>query len=690
MRRLILLLLLLNSGFAFGQTFTFFTFPPKTEVTTDPAVPENSVPPSISGVPTVDETLTCNPGTWTSEDAPTYAYQWTKDNVDIGGATSSTYLVDVTDDLHYIKCDVIATNSEGASAEVSSASVYIISTSDNSSITFNHVYSGSDRMMIYLPPGYHSNSDLYPVTIFYHGNGKRGSPSDTFKGIGTGNSSTTGFSGGLSNTQQIVHSTAYITDNGATVATGHFGTFTGTGVTGTYAYTDASNANYSVTFTTPPTTGHILRIYFTQSNMLDQGAPMYLNAGDEPECIYVIPQISRESGGFTTTEWAPVLDYLVDNGYRINTDRIYATGLSLGGDMCDRLLSDAESASGYDWAAMMDFSPGSTAWTPSFNNAAYTTATNKGKLTVKGTSDNASGNKLPSGMANGNASDREFPMQAYSYWGVGHSGSLWDTKGYNRKNRTDATGTAEFDYLEEHLFKYSLDDEEQAGLFVDYAETTLESEDYRLAKRQVDNLGAGVVKTALLADLVILKATIGNSVIVDFGSTTTSGNVNNITSASASTTLSNLVDDAGSNSGFTYTTVAATDASPAMVSDIGSLRVNGRQFGFELNTTKDGMRVDAAGTTGTLRFSGLDNGETYTIKIYVTNSNSAWTNRAEAEATVNGSTKYLYCDTQSLFYIKFIGQSPSSTNIDISLKQRLTSSTERLFYIQALEIIEEL
>ncbi len=50
----------------------------------------NNTPPSITGTPTMGQTLTALPGTWSQPDA-TFAYQWLRAASEIPGATSSTY-----------------------------------------------------------------------------------------------------------------------------------------------------------------------------------------------------------------------------------------------------------------------------------------------------------------------------------------------------------------------------------------------------------------------------------------------------------------------------------------------------------------------------------------------------------------------------------------------------------------------
>lgn len=83
------------------------------EVAADPPpVPENTDLPTISGTPQVDETLTCNPGTWTN--SPTgYTYQWEADGSAISGATSSTYAVTSSEAGKVLSCVVTASNTGG-------------------------------------------------------------------------------------------------------------------------------------------------------------------------------------------------------------------------------------------------------------------------------------------------------------------------------------------------------------------------------------------------------------------------------------------------------------------------------------------------------------------------------------------------------------------------------------------------
>lgn len=569
-----------------------------------------------------------------------------------------------------------------------------------SQITSNHVYSGSDKMLIYTPPALDS-SKKYPVVFFYHGGGERGVATTNTYSVGTGNGSQIVWSGNVNNTNRIIHSEFTVEVNSAPVATGRFGTITGTGITGTYAY-DNTSAAFSITFSTPVPNGQAIQFRYTQSNLLSQGPFRYANLGDEPANVFLVaPQISAPTGGFNTNDhWTAAINYMLTNNYPIDTARLYSTGLSLGGIFGVLLLSEVATLT-YPCAAFVDVSPGATAGVPASGAAAWTSTTRMGKLIVRGTSDGFGQSQLPSAMANCNNADREFPFQGLVYWNIGHSNDLWDTKVYNRKNRTDATGTAEFDYIEDFLTLFSLVDTVQARLWVQRAESTNDSGDYRVAKRLTDNLSASSQKTALLSRLSTVLSNIGTITIIDVGTSfrATTGNYNNLTSASAGTTITNLIRfDTGGATTWDFEMDVAPAATPATIDDIGSQRVQGRQFGVELNTTRDGHRIGSEGTTGTMLFTDLNNSKTYTIKVYAANQNTgAPTQRAEIEVVFNSTTKFMYVDMcnygggdgmTSGEYVVYSGLVPSSGTISGTLRTRQTASTERESWLQAIEVIE--
>lgn len=92
----------------------------------DGNVPINVVAPVISGTALVGNTLTSTTGTWSSDTGVTgYLYQWTRDGVNISGATNSTYTLVSADLNTSIICKVAATDTDGTSAYVNSNSLVV-------------------------------------------------------------------------------------------------------------------------------------------------------------------------------------------------------------------------------------------------------------------------------------------------------------------------------------------------------------------------------------------------------------------------------------------------------------------------------------------------------------------------------------------------------------------------------------
>jgi hypothetical protein len=87
--------------------------------------PTNTVAPSISGTAQVGQTLTANPGTWTSDTTPTFAYQWNRCDAQgnnctaITGSTSQTYVIQTADVGKTLRVTVTATNGSGPSSATS-------------------------------------------------------------------------------------------------------------------------------------------------------------------------------------------------------------------------------------------------------------------------------------------------------------------------------------------------------------------------------------------------------------------------------------------------------------------------------------------------------------------------------------------------------------------------------------------
>ena len=87
-------------------------------------VPANTAPPTISGIPSLGQTLTAAPGTWTGDPAPTFSYQWVRcpasggaadgsDCAVIGGASTTAYVVASGDVGSRLRVRVTGSNSDG-------------------------------------------------------------------------------------------------------------------------------------------------------------------------------------------------------------------------------------------------------------------------------------------------------------------------------------------------------------------------------------------------------------------------------------------------------------------------------------------------------------------------------------------------------------------------------------------------
>jgi hypothetical protein len=88
------------------------------------AAPQNVSPPTISGTPRDDRTLTANNGTW-NNNPTTFFYQWQRCNADgtsctnITGATKKTYTLTSADIDHRMRVIVTASNADGQTAATS-------------------------------------------------------------------------------------------------------------------------------------------------------------------------------------------------------------------------------------------------------------------------------------------------------------------------------------------------------------------------------------------------------------------------------------------------------------------------------------------------------------------------------------------------------------------------------------------
>lgn len=134
------------------------------------ADPVNTVPPVISGTPTVGQTLSCNTGTWTN--TPTsYAYQWQRETgvstgiyANITGVTVNQYALGQPDVGLRIRCEVTATNNtsvtdvfpggwNAALAAASDGSTLFLRGGTHNMISANRSFSTSNPLKVICESG---------------------------------------------------------------------------------------------------------------------------------------------------------------------------------------------------------------------------------------------------------------------------------------------------------------------------------------------------------------------------------------------------------------------------------------------------------------------------------------------------------------------------------------------------------
>jgi len=116
-----------TNGSGSGQA----TSRPTSTVTPTGSAPKNTAPPSISGNPQEDSTLTASAGSWSGNPAPHFAYQWQRcigtggGCGDIAGATATTYKLTSADVGHTLRVNVTATNSNGSAVATTAETALI-------------------------------------------------------------------------------------------------------------------------------------------------------------------------------------------------------------------------------------------------------------------------------------------------------------------------------------------------------------------------------------------------------------------------------------------------------------------------------------------------------------------------------------------------------------------------------------
>jgi hypothetical protein len=146
---------------------------PPTVLVADENAPFATASPSITGTPSVGQTLTAQNGTWTGPQPITFAYQWLRcdqngDNCSqIGGATQQTYVVQQADSGNTLRVLVIASNAFGPAQAVSAQTAVVGSVGPQN--TARPTISGNavQAQTLTASPGSWTSPNGSPITYAY-------------------------------------------------------------------------------------------------------------------------------------------------------------------------------------------------------------------------------------------------------------------------------------------------------------------------------------------------------------------------------------------------------------------------------------------------------------------------------------------------------------------------------------------
>lgn len=530
--------------------------------------------------------------------------------------------------------------------------------------------------LVYIPPGYHDAANAsrdYPVIMNYAGTGTFGSTQTvTAQAISSG--SAPNYSGTFVNTGNgdVLHTSVVFKNNGVAFAHVYEGDIIRDSDGADIGSANVFSASGAFSFTESGL-GTVTVDYDWSLNLFE-GYGLTLNEGDQPQDVpgdnfkmaAIVVCVQIPSGSFAIVDdWDEPIDWLVNN-YRVNTNRLYHSGLSNGAFLSRLLAIDRYDE---DLAAMptpeyaMAGTVSVSGWSSS-TAGTYTDLQDMGIMHIWGASDATVSSANARSIASAaHVNDLRNPHNFRIYYGYGHESAVWQTRCFNRLERTDAVGTADFDFIR-FLLKYSTDTDEQATLHVEQAEDSEDTIDYFKAVRRVSFMSGGSVKTALEARLAAVRTAIvgsGYFVIMDFGLSTytSSGNINNYSKAAFTAqtgSLSDLIDDTGANTGIDF----------AIINVFGNQlyqdnKSNAAWYGLPREFSTDGLRMQSGVTNGQYELQQLPDAEFDLITMH-TSIETNFTDNRKLSVTINSTTKEEYSELNSERPIVFTGLTRDGSN----------------------------
>ena len=540
------------------------------------------------------------------------------------------------------------------------------------------------NIFIYEPEGMNLMSSV-PVLLFYGGDGTDNNETTAVTGeaMSTGNDLTYTFTPASLGGNRVISKSVVVKVNGTPVGYGQWGgTITGTGIsTGTTGSLTSATPNFSVTFSSSQS-GNSITLDYVHSAMFFEAVPYMMNHGDEfdNKGLVVAVQNRGNNTDLALDYFTEVMKYLWAN-YTINPDRINMTGLSRGGRQVMNssvnisyedlkefwftnsdgtiLTTDPEDVVNYTKSgiASVSYATGQTGGTYS-HPYSYVTAI----AGVMGTNDSGFGGVQNPGpnlaSTYGAQTYNEYPYTR-NIWNGTHSASVWHDEFYHRMfSGVSGKANAKWDYIAWH-WRYSMDLEECATLFVEDAETKRGSEAYQIiayreAVRKVAELSSGATKTALEGRLATLKTDLDGDItwrlIIAHGTSTVNysgSGYNTMTSHTDNQRVDDLKDDNNNTLSGVDFFIGNNPLSSNFQAEISSNRGMNNAGGFPLNVNRSGFRIAQASGVCPMGFDGLPSGS-YKLRVYANEGSGSFLERS-ITATIDGNTVTQFMQGGSLY-----------------------------------------
>lgn len=411
----------------------------------------------------------------------------------------------------------------------------------------------------------------------------------------------------------------------------------------------------------------------TISTILTEGIPFMLNNGDTLDAEFLVIAPGGPSG---LDSWGQLIngqmrpkhafDYMAAN-YRVDPTRVYVTGLSLGAAGSFLFARDYPSIP----SAVLAYSGSQDMAYPWVNIANIAVWSQHGSTDTQ--QDRTNTGRVGRGM---NAVNPKYPPLMSIYWGVGHSSAVWHDNGYRRKDSPVSGTKAKYNY-NKWLLKFSKNAEQEAFGHVDYAEGTLLIEDYLQAVPVVNALPASTFKTGLLGQLATLRAQLfAKLYVVDLGSTTypSAAPVNNITNINNGQSIS-VAEYYGAASTVGLTIVNRFSTFQPQT-EFPTIATYAKHYGLDKNLSRDGARLLTSISTGSMKFTGLNNAKQYKVVVlHSMDNNDDFATRAEISVTIGAVTQTQYSQLNTFYTLVFDNVAPASGEITIAARAPQTRDT---------------